>query len=98
MEAQMATTSLKLSDGLKARAQAAAEQQGLSPHAFMVQAIEHATKGSELRADFIADALAARKHMQETGIGYAAEDVHEYIRARIRGESPAFPQPTPWQK
>lgn len=94
----MATTSLKLPDDLKARAQAAAEHQGLSPHAFMVQAIELATNSAELRSDFIADALAARKHMQETGIGYAAEDVHEYIRARVRGESPAFPKPTPWQK
>lgn len=94
----MATTSLKLPDELKARAQAAAEREGMSPHAFMVQAIEHATGGAELRADFIADALAARKHMQDTGIAYASEDVHEYIRARIRGESPEFPKPTQWQK
>ncbi len=94
----MATTSLKLPDDLKARAQAAAENKGLSTHAFMVNAIEQATANSELRASFIADALAARKHMQETGIGYAAEDVHEYIRARVRGESPAFPKPTTWQK
>ena len=94
----MATTSLKLSDELKARAQAAADRNGLSPHAFMLQAIEQATSNAELRADFIADALAARKHMRETGIAYAAEDVHEYIRARIRGESPSFPKPTPWQK
>lgn len=94
----MATTSLKLSDELKARAQLAAEHQGLSPHAFMVQAIEQLTAKAELRADFVANALAARKHMQETGIAYAAEDVHEYIRARIRGESPSFPKPTSWQK
>lgn len=94
----MATTSLKLPDDLKARAQAAAENQGVSPHAFMVLAIEHATKSAELRADFIADALAARKHVQETGIAYAAEDVHEYIRAKIRGENPTRPKPIPWKK
>ena len=94
----MATTSLKLPDELKARAQAAAEHQGVSAHAFMVRAIEQAITSAELRADFVADALAARKHMRETGIAYAAEDVHEYIRARIRGESPSFPKPTPWQK
>jgi len=38
----MSTTSLKLSDELKQRAVAAAEQKGVSPHAFMVQAIEQA--------------------------------------------------------
>ncbi len=94
----MATTSLKLPDELKARAQAVAEQKGLSPHAFMVNAIETATTHSELRARFIADALAAEKHMEETGIAYAAEDVHEYIRAKVRGENPAQPKPISWRK
>ncbi len=94
----MGTTSLKLPDELKARAQAIAEQKGLSPHAFMVDAIEKATTRSELRARFIADALAAEKHMEETGIAYAAEDVQEYIRAKIRGESPSEPKPISWKK
>ncbi len=94
----MATTSLKLPDDLKARAQAVAEQKGLSPHAFMVNAIEMVTTNSELRARFIGDALAAEKHMEETGIAYAAEDVHEYIRAKIRGENPMRPKPIAWKK
>ena len=94
----MATTSLKLPDELKARAQAVAEQKGLSPHAFMVNAIEAATTSSELRARFIADALAAEKHMEETGIAYAAENVNEYIRAKIRGENPSQPKPISWKK
>ena len=94
----MATTSLKLPDELKARAQAIAEKKGLTPHAFMISAIETATTNSELRASFIADALAAEKHMEETGIAYAAEDVHEYIRAKVRGEKPSQPKPISWKK
>ena len=94
----MATTSLKLPDDLKARAQAAAENKGLSTHAFMVNAIEQATANSELRASFIADALAAEAHMEATGIGYEPDDVHAYIRAKIRGETPAHPKPISWKK
>jgi predicted transcriptional regulator len=94
----MATTSLNLPDDLKARVETASERQGLTSHAFMVRAIELATNSAEPCSDFIADALAARKHLQETGISYEAEDVHEYILARARGESPSFPKPSQWQK
>jgi predicted transcriptional regulator len=94
----MATTSLKLPDELKARAQAIAEQKGLSPHAFMVDAIEKATTRSELRARFVADALAAETYMEKTGFVYAAEDMQAYIRAKNRGEKPAAPKPIPWEK
>ena len=38
----MATTSLKLPDELKERAAKAAQELGISPHAFMVDAIRHA--------------------------------------------------------
>ena len=94
----MATTSLKLPDDLKARAQAAAEHQGLSPHAFMVQAIEQAISSAEIEERFLADAYAAREETHRTGQVFAAEDVHDYIRAVSRGENPPAPEAQPWQK
>ena len=42
----MTTTSLKLPDELKQRAVAAAERIGVSPHAFMIHAIEQAAETS----------------------------------------------------
>lgn len=54
----MATTSLKLSDELKQRVIAAAEKKGVSPHAFMVQAIERAATAAESRASFVSEAQA----------------------------------------
>lgn len=94
----MATTSLKLSEDLKARAQAAADHQGISPHAFMVQAIEQAISGAEIEARFLSDAYAAREETHRTGLAFAAEDVHDYIRAIARGENPPLPEAEPWQK
>jgi predicted transcriptional regulator len=93
----MATTSLKLSDELKQRAIAAAEKKGLSPHAFMVQAIERAAAAAESRASFVIEAQAAREEMLSTGKGFDADEVHAYLKARIAGNNPVKPKAKSWQ-
>lgn len=93
----MSTTSLKLSDALKQRAAEAAQRQGISPHAFMVQAIEQAATQAEQRAGFVADALAAREHMLTSGEGYEAADVHAWLKARVGDRKAARPQAKPWR-
>lgn len=92
----MTTTSLKLSDELKQRAVAAAEKKGVSPHAFMIQAIEQAATAAERRASFVSEAQAAREQMLRTGQGYAANEVHGYLKARIAGKKPAQPKAKSW--
>jgi predicted transcriptional regulator len=67
---KMQTTSLKLPDEIKQRAIFAAQQQGVSAHAFMGNAIAQATSAAELRASFVADALSARDSMISSGLGY----------------------------
>jgi predicted transcriptional regulator len=93
----MPTTSLKLSDELKQRAVTAAEKKGVSPHAFMVQAIEQAATSAERRAGFVAEAHAAREQMLSTGKGYDTSEVHAYLKARIAGNKPAKPKAKSWQ-
>lgn len=93
----MSTTSLKLSDELKLRAVSAAHRQGVSPHAFMVNAIEQAATGAELRAKFLADAQAARKNMLDTGKGYDADEVHAFIQARLAGKKSVKPKAKSWR-
>lgn len=93
----MSTTSLKLSDELKQRAIAAAEQKGVSPHAFMVQAIEQAAAAAERRAGFVGEAQAAREQMLGSGIGYDVGEVHAYLKARIAGDKAARPKAKSWQ-
>ena len=93
----MSTTSLKLSDELKQRAVAAAEQKGVSPHAFMVQAIEQAATAAERRASFVAEARAAREQMLGSGMGYDASEVHAYLKARIAGDKVVRPKAKSWQ-
>ena len=85
IEDGMATTSLKLSDELKEQAAEAAAALGMSPHAFMVEAIRLAAHNAELRRAFLAQGNAARKQAIKTGNAYAAKDVHQHMRDRING-------------
>ena len=93
----MSTTSLKLLDELKQRATAAAEKKGVSPHAFMVHAIEQAATAAERRASFVSEAQAAREEMLTTGKGYDAGEVHSYLKSRISGKNPVKPKARSWQ-
>lgn len=93
----MSTTSLKLPDDLKERAAAAARAKGITPHAFMVEAIRVAATVAEQRARFVADAQAARDAMLASGQGYDADEVHAYLRDRLSGRTPSQPKAKPWR-
>ena len=93
----MATTSLKLSDELKQRAAALAQRRGVSPHAFMVEAIEHAAAAAERRAGFLEEAQAAREQMLKTGEGLDAGEVHAYLESRVNHRQAPRPKVKSWQ-
>lgn len=60
----------------------------------MVEAIANETARAEKYQAFLARGEVSLKHYQETGIAYAAADVHAFIRAKLRGENPPQPLPT----
>jgi conjugal transfer/entry exclusion protein len=93
----MSTTSLKLPDDVKQLAIAAAKHQGISTHAFMVDAIRAVATAADRRAVFVAEALAARTDFLRTGKGYDASEVHNYIRARAQGKKAARPKAKSWR-
>lgn len=93
----MSTTSLKLPEGIKQLAVAAAKRQGVTPHAFMVDAIRAAATNAERRAQFVADAVSSRKEAVKSGKGYAAEEVHAHLRARAQGKSATKPRAKTWR-
>lgn len=93
----MATTSLKLPDDLKKRATNAAHELGVSPHAFMVSAIEQAAHSTEQRLRFVAEAKSARDEMIETGRGLDADEVHAYLKAKVSGKKATKPKIRSWR-
>jgi predicted transcriptional regulator len=88
----MVTTSLKLPDTLKQRIGVLAEAAGKTPHAFMVEALTEQTERSEKHREFLQSAIAAKQDFEQTGISYNADSVHVYLKAKLRGESPARPE------
>ncbi len=93
----MATTSLKLPDDLKESIQHFAAESNTSAHAFMVSTLEGEVKRRRLRAEFVANADAAAADIDAGGPVYALDDVHRWIKARIRsratGEKVDEPKP-----
>ena len=81
----MEIVSLKLSDELKEQATNAATALGMSPHAFMVEAIKHAIHNAELHIAFLAQGYETREQAIKTGKTYDAREVHQHMRDRIHG-------------
>ena len=92
------TTTLKLSPELKTRIARVAKGTGQTPHAFMIEALARETEQAERRRRMTADALAARAEFERTGLGYAMEDVHLHLRARLKGRTAAKPRLKPWRR
>lgn len=94
----MSTTSLKLPDDVKQLAAAAASQQGVTPHAFMVEAIRAAAVAAEKRGAFVDAALQAREEALQSGKGYSAADVHRHVLARALGKTATKPRAKAWRR
>lgn len=93
----MPTTSLKLSSELKKRVAVAAGERGVTPHAFMLGAIEDSARAAELRAAFVDEAERARKSVLRTGKGYDADAVHAHLRNRLQGVRGPKPRAVAWR-
>lgn len=93
----MATTSLKLPEDVKELAATAAKRQGVTPHAFMVDAIRAAAAAAQKRAAFVAEAMESRTQTLKSGKGYAADEVHAYLRARAQGKPVSRPKAKSWR-
>ncbi|GAB4472348.1 MAG: hypothetical protein OHK0044_15930 [Burkholderiaceae bacterium] len=91
-------TSLKLPARVKRRIEAVAKRSGLTPHAFMLQAIETELEAAERYRRFIDDALMAEKEMQATGKGVVLDEARAYFEALARGKRAARPRLKPWRK
>lgn len=94
----MATTSLKLPDDVKELAASAAKHRGMTPHAFMVDAIRQVALAAEKRAQLLADAEESRSETLASGKGFAADEVHAYIRGRSQRKASPRPRAKTWRK
>jgi len=92
------TTSLKLSEELKARVTEMAAHEGKSAHAYMVDTLEEATRIKEERARFVEEALTAKRRFEKTGEAYDASEVFAHFLAKGAGGAVRKPRLRQWPK
>lgn len=83
----MSTTTIRLTDELKARVAQAAKREGTSTHNFIVEAIAEKTDSAERRAGFHALADQRFAEFLDSGKSIPWEEARGYLKGRIAGES-----------
>lgn len=87
-------TTLKVPDELRARLTAQAEAEGVSTHAYMLEALKEKADRADRRTEYLDAGANALEEYERTGIAYAMEDVERYILGVAAGKTPRRPKPT----
>jgi Ribbon-helix-helix protein, copG family. len=87
----MSTTTIRLSEDLKARIAAAAKQAGTTSHNFILEAISEKADLAERRADFDAAAEQRYARIVESGKTVSWDDMRGYLEDRIAGRAARRP-------
>lgn len=88
----MSTTTIRLSDALKARIAKAAEAAGTTSHNFILEAIAEKTEQAERRNEFHALAEQRWAEFLETGESIPWEQMRDYLLDRAHGKAGLRPQ------
>ncbi|WP_374012060.1 DUF1778 domain-containing protein [Pseudoxanthomonas koreensis] len=81
----MSTTTIRLSDELKARIARAAEEAGTTSHNFILEAIAEKAEAAEQRASFRAVADQRYAEFLESGQSIPWEEARSYLKRRLAG-------------
>ncbi|MBL8353072.1 MAG: CopG family transcriptional regulator [Burkholderiaceae bacterium] len=87
----MGMTTIHLDEDLEARIAAAAEREGKTADAFIVDAIVHALARSESDDEFQRQAEERWAELRETAKSVGFDQARAYLEARAQGQRPARP-------
>jgi predicted transcriptional regulator len=88
----MSTTTIRLPEDLKARVASAAEQAGITAHAFILEAIADRALQAEARVAFVGECRERLAKYDATGLGVSWEDARQYALDRAAGKPVARPK------
>jgi predicted transcriptional regulator len=91
----MSTTTIRIPDELKSRLSRIAEQEGISTHGLILDAIAEKADALEQRQSLYAEAEARYAKVLQTGLAVTWNDMREYLDARMAGKHPPRPVPKP---
>jgi uncharacterized protein (DUF1778 family) len=81
----MSTTTIRLSEDLKARIALAAKRSGVSPHNFILQAVEEKAEKDEAIHSFKEEADQRFTRLLKEGKTIAWSDMRSYLEGKIKG-------------
>lgn len=81
----MSTTTIRLSDALKARVAAAAEQSGMTTHGFILEAISEKAEAAERRSDLLRVAEERYAEIVASGRTIPWSEMRGYLEKRAGG-------------
>ncbi len=87
----MTTTTLRIEDALKSRVADAAQREGKTPHAFMLDAITNTVDHLDLDNDFHRVADERWAELMTTGKSVGWDQAKLYMEAKARGETARKP-------
>jgi len=82
----MTTTTIRLTENLKARVAAAAKRSGTTTHGFILEAIAEKAEQEDLRSAFDADAEVRYANIVATGKTIPWQDMRGYLEERLAGK------------
>lgn len=88
----MSTTTIRLSDELKARVTEAAKRAGTTAHGFILEAIAEKTALDERCADFREEAEDRYASIIASGESIAWEDMRNYLKAKASNKDISLPK------
>ena len=87
----MSTTTIRLSDDLKARVAEAAERAGTTAHSFILEAITEKVEQDALRGNFHEVAERRYASIVSSGKTISWNRMRQYLEARVAGKKAARP-------
>lgn len=89
----MPTTTIRLPENLKERVAQAAENAGISSHAFILEAIKESVEATERRSEFYGTADRRYATIAETGKTIPWSEMRTYLLNRASGQKASRPRP-----
>ena len=94
----MPIASVRLPEDLKEAVARLARQEGRTPHAFLLEAIQEKVEATRLRQALVREAREALEDFESTGEAVDARSMRKWIEARGAGRKVAAPPARKWQK
>lgn len=88
----MSTTTIRLSEDLKARVAVAAKRVGTTAHGFILEAIAEKTAQAEIRAGFETEAEERYNKIIASGEAISWAEMRNYLKEKNTGKNNALPR------